>query len=720
MKRALLGLIVLLVTTPIFPSTRIIPIAGHLPGANGTTWTTDVDLANHGSAPAVVDLVFYPEDGVARGRSITLGAGQSILLEDAVNPASFSGTNPPSWLGQLEVRSPAGITASAHIFTAAPSGGTFGSTYPDFDPSTLSMSGAMTGLISSSRYRTNVAFANASGETASFDYVIRRESGSVAATRHIDVPAHSTRQLSLLEHLTPSDDRLLLTWSSSAPGYAVGSILDNKSGDPTTAPSTSGGDTTLFIPVVGKTGGSLSTFWTTSIAVSNTTDIAGSVSFVYHDGASLLTYTKTAPIGPHGTVKAEDINDYIGAPLGTGSLEVKSTVRLVGSGRVFNTQSDGSTFGSAVLPQERVVRASRVRISGIRRDAEYRLNVGISNDDLLQTGGVVRLFDDHGAEVESEPFHAGHQSSVQVAMNHGAAEVHAGEVEVETENGVAVTVIASNIDNLSGDTVMHEAEQENERQHEIEMELTPRVAVAGVPVTFSMVNPGSSVAGVSWNFGDGTTATGLTATHTYASAGEFEVTVEVTLNGGAVVRYREDVHVSGSGGTVPGTIDFTFAPSAPAAGQQVIFTASGTGGGTFNWKFPGDVRKSGSVVTFTFASAGSYEVELELEREGSETAHVTHIVTVGGGSGTPAATSIDFSWSPDPPHAGQTVSFSATFNQQPPAGSTVKWRFSDSARPTGTNVTFTFAAPGNYTVRAELEQPGQPSIEREKTVVVLP
>jgi PKD repeat protein len=66
------------------------------------------------------------------------------------------------------------------------------------------------------------------------------------------------------------------------------------------------------------------------------------------------------------------------------------------------------------------------------------------------------------------------------------------------------------------------------------------------------------------------------------------------------------------------------------------------------------------------------------------------------------------------------VAFTASFDRQPPAGSIVKWRFPDNSRPEGTSATYTFAKAGTYTVRVQIEQPGQPSIEREKDVTVAP
>jgi len=726
MRNALLcAALWLTATTATFASTRIIPVAGHLPGANGTAWTTDVSLTNRTASVVTIDLIFRPEDGVARTRSLTLGANESTLLEDAVGPTRFSGTNPSAWLGQLEVRSSGDVVASAHIFTQAASGGTFGSSYNGLDPAVLSTSGSIAGLIHSGRYRSNVAFTNPSDQVASFDYTLRREDGSITAARHLDLPPHSTRQRSIGDDVSTSQDdsRLALSWSANGPGYAVGTIIDNKSGDPTSAPTFSHGVTSLFLPIVGRTPGSNATFWSTSFAAASTSDSAGSVTLVYVDSGSGQTYLKTAAMAARGTVKTDELNAFVGAPLGTGSLKITSTTGLVGAVRIFNTQDDGSTFGSAVLPQNDVVRATNVRIDGVRRDDDYRLNVAVANDDSTAAQGRVRLFDDHGREVENEPFHVEHGKSIQVSMSRGEDNVRAGRVEVETENGIPITAVASTIDNRTGDTIHHESEQENERQNELEIEISPRTSAVGAPFTFSLRNEGSNIASVSWNFGDGTTGTGKTTTHTYASAGEFDVAVLVTLAGGAIVRDQEDVHVTGSNTDNTGVIDFTWRPSAPAAGQEVSFTASGAAaGGTFQWEFPGNIRKTGNVVTFTFAAAGSYEVELELEHGASTTLHARHNVTVGGGptGGGSNVSSIDFSWTPPAPKAGQTVSFTATFGGQPPAGSVVKWRFPNNSRPEGTTVSYTFATAGSYEVRVEIEQPGRPSIESEKNVTVAP
>jgi hypothetical protein len=697
-------------------ATRIIPVAGHVPGANNTAWTTDVSLRNNTTSAMSVDLVFHGDNGVARTRSVSLAAGASMLLDDAVAPSKFPGNNPASWLGQLEIRAPGDVTASAHIFTQGKNGGTFGSTYEGVDPAILSTSGAVAGLVNSDSFRSNVAFTNPTGQPISISYTLRNADGNVAASRTLDLAAHTTRQLSLSQDVAAADDRLSLFWSATGRAYVVGSIIDNQSGDPTSAPSVSRDATSLFFPVVGRTAGGNSTFWSTSASITGTSGaIAGSVTFAYTDTASGRTYTRTSVLPALGSVTTTDVNEFVGAPAGTGSLRVSSTAPLAAVVRVFNTLEDGSTFGSSVLAQSDVVRSTSVGIDGVRRDDDYRLNVAVANDNASAAEGRIRLFDDRGIEVENQAFRAEAGKSVQIGLP-GVIDVRAGELRVETANGVSVTAVASNIDNVTGDTMQRESGQEAERQNELEIAMSTRTAAIGFPIAFSLKRAGTDVTAVNWQFGDGTRASGATASHAYTSAGEFNVTVEVTLASGAIVRDREDLRITGNGVNPPSSaIDFTYSPANPAPGQQVVFTATGaTNGGFFKWKFPGDIRPVGNTVTFTFPTAGAFQVEVEIEH-GATRAEVTRIVTVGGAStGTPGAGPIDFTFSPAAPQAGQEVTFTATGNT---GGGVFKWKFPGDLRKVGNTVTFTFPANGSYGVEVEVEH-GSVIAEITKIVTV--
>jgi hypothetical protein len=704
MKRAMLyaALWMAAVSSAFATTTRVIPVAGHIPGANNTAWATDVSLRNNTNAAMTVELIFHADDGVAHSRSVSLDAGSSVLLESAVEPGKFPGRNPASWLGQLEIRAPGDIKASARIFTQGKNGGTFGSTYEGIDPAVLSTSGAMAGLVNNASFRSNVAFSNPNGQAISLNYTLRNADGQVAATRTLELAPYTTRQISVGQDVSGSGDaHLSLFWSATGRAYAVGSIIDNRSGDPTSAPSASRVATSLFYPVVGRTAGGNATFWSTSASITGASGVAGSVTFAYTDAGTGRTWTRTALLPSLGNLTTDDVNDFVGAPAGTGSLRVTSTAPLVAVVRVFNTLADGSTFGSSVLPQDDVVRSNSVTIDGVRRDGEYRLNVAVANENAGLAEGRIRLFDERGREVENQPFRVQSGASVQMGVG-GVIPVQAGKLLVETTNGVAVTATASNVDNVTGDTLQRESEQETERQNELEIAMNTRTAAIGVPVSFSLRHAAAGIASVNWQFGDGSTASGATVTHAYMAAGEFDVTVEVTLTSGAVVRDREDVRITSNAVNLPATaIDFTFSPAAPAPGEQVVFTASGeTNGGFFKWKFPGDIRPVGNTVTFTFPNAGSFEVEVEIEHGATRT-EVTRIVTVGGApTGTPGTGPIDFTFSPATPVAGQEVTFSATGET---GGGTFKWKFPGNVHKFGSTATFTFPADGSYEVEVEVE-----------------
>ncbi|MDC4206807.1 MAG: PKD domain-containing protein [Candidatus Manganitrophus sp.] len=61
-------------------------------------------------------------------------------------------------------------------------------------------------------------------------------------------------------------------------------------------------------------------------------------------------------------------------------------------------------------------------------------------------------------------------------------------------------------------------------------------------------DPDGSIANFSWNFGDGTTGSGVTTGHTYQTAGTFTATLTVTDNGGAQNSTTRTISVQSTGG----------------------------------------------------------------------------------------------------------------------------------------------------------------------------
>jgi len=161
----------------------------------------------------------------------------------------------------------------------------------------------------------------------------------------------------------------------------------------------------------------------------------------------------------------------------------------------------------------------------------------------------------------------------------------------------------------------------------------PVAPALGDPVVFdastSKVGPGRTIVAWAWNFGDGGTASGKTATHPFTKAGAAAVTLTVTDDLGRTASTSQVINL----GTVVAA--FTSQVSATPA-HTMAFDASTSvapNGRTlvsYDWNF-GDPGTTGSgvTVTHTFPLAGTYTVTLTVTDSTGATATVSVVVTVG-------------------------------------------------------------------------------------------
>jgi len=719
MKRLLFGLIAASIAWSAFAERRVIVLAGHLPGDKGTLWKTDLTLANPSSQGQDVTIVFHP-GGSEWKKTVTLGPGESTLLEDALDPASFGDGAPAAWIGELELVSPFRIDASARIFTGSnETGGTYGTTYESFDVGGLPARGLLTGLLSNDRFRSNVAFANASDVTTVVHFDVRRGDGTRASGANLSLPPHASMQRSMGEFVPDAgDDPLSVEWSSSGPAMAVGAIMDQKSGDPTNSPSVDDAHRSLLFPSVGKFPGNGGTFWNTSLALTSDGDADDDVELELHLGDGSSAHASVT-IPPRGSFRSDDLFALFGLPGGSGVLELAASQPTVALARMFNTRDDGSTSGLSVLPQNLDDGSLHTRIAGVRRDSRFRLNVSITNSGASGASGSIRLEDGAGHEVETRSFSVASMSTAQFSLTQTSVEVESGQIDVEVEHGSAVTALAAMVDNDSGDSSVQPGEDAHQREQEIDFAFSPAAPAVGEAVQFT-ASAGSPGAAFAWDFGDGASTDGATASHAFASAGEHLVTLTVTLAGGAVVHKAEDVHVGGVGAAGGSAgIDFIWSPAAFSPGQPVTFTAifssAPAAGAVVKWSFPGGVHATGNPAIFTFVSSEPETVEAELEQEGQLTLSASHVVIPGGGSATGGgggdfATAVDFTWNPTSIVVGQPVTFTATFTGTPAAGFVVTWSFPGGVHATGNPAVFTFTKAEAESVEVELEQNGHATL----------
>jgi PKD repeat protein len=150
------------------------------------------------------------------------------------------------------------------------------------------------------------------------------------------------------------------------------------------------------------------------------------------------------------------------------------------------------------------------------------------------------------------------------------------------------------------------------------------------------------IVGYAWNFGDGSTATGMTAAHDYATAGTYSVTLTVTDDDGAA-------------STMPTQLTVT----APPANQAPVaaFTATSTDltvaldavGSTdpdgdvvaWAWAFGDGSSGTGETATHDYATAGTYRVALTVTDDDGATATTEQDVTVSAPPAGPAVLADD-------------------------------------------------------------------------------
>ena len=248
-------------------------------------------------------------------------------------------------------------------------------------------------------------------------------------------------------------------------------------------------------------------------------------------------------------------------------------------------------------------------------------------------------------------------------------------------------------------------------------------------------DPDGSISSRSWDFGDGTSSTLVSPSHTFQSAGTYTVVLTVTDNDGATGTSSTTITVTGGGGggNQPPTAVASATPTSGDAPLAVQFTGSNSTDSdgsitSYAWDFGDGGTSSVADPAYTYNSAGTFNARLIVTDDGGlqDTAFVT--ITVTQPNQPPTATitqpadgatftvgqSVAFAGEGTDPEDGTLPASAFTWTSIAPDGverplaSGVK---SGSGTPT---------VPGNYTIRLKVEDSGGLTDIAEVQITVQP
>jgi PKD repeat protein len=210
------------------------------------------------------------------------------------------------------------------------------------------------------------------------------------------------------------------------------------------------------------------------------------------------------------------------------------------------------------------------------------------------------------------------------------------------------------------------------------------------------------IATYSWNFGDGDTGSGKTATHSFDDPGTYVVTLTIADQYSRTASASQTVNVGG--GAAP-TASFLVSPASPRVGEFVNFNgaasrpATGRTIRTYEWDFGDGYQKTTTtpVTSHDYLISGDFSVTLVVTDDVGRQAVASGSVSVA----TDAPTA-DFTYSPTGPAAGAPVSFNGNASSAISGRTIVSWQWDFPGGTPGTasgaTPTTAFGFAGTYNV----------------------
>jgi PKD repeat protein len=232
----------------------------------------------------------------------------------------------------------------------------------------------------------------------------------------------------------------------------------------------------------------------------------------------------------------------------------------------------------------------------------------------------------------------------------------------------------------------------------------PYSGTVGVPVDFDgsrSGDPDGRIVSYSWNFGDGSTGSGPTPSHTYGADGSFTVSLTVTDDAGATGTATTTASIGA--GNLPPVAD-PRGPYSGTVGVPVAFDGNGSGDPdgrivAYSWDLGDGSTGSGATPNHAYSSDGSYRVSLTVTDDAGATGTATTTASIGAGNLPPVA-------DPRGPYsgmAGMPVAFDGSASSDPDGRiASYSWDFGDGSTGSGASPEHAYRTAGTYNVTLEV------------------
>ncbi len=238
----------------------------------------------------------------------------------------------------------------------------------------------------------------------------------------------------------------------------------------------------------------------------------------------------------------------------------------------------------------------------------------------------------------------------------------------------------------------------------------PLAGESPLPVSFDATSSTGNIISYEWIFSDGATGSGNTVSHTFASAGNYTVTLKVTNDLGATDQETVQIVVSSpSPINNPPTAIISSSTSVGDAPLEVQFDGSGSSDSDgaiilYEWDMGDGGTSTGPQVAYTYTSAGTFNATLSVTDDGGliDSSSTPVIITQPPEENNLPPVAV-ISASIDQGFAPLAVTFDAGESNDPDGTiNSYKWNFGDGSTSFNMTANYIYTQPASYEVTLEV------------------